>query len=224
MNRATCIAIALASAASLSAAGQKGIAPRPSPNHYAAHAQRDAIGIGAHLLTAQQARDKFVSNLNRCCLIVELAFYPEKEKPANISLTDLSLLVDGVERPLNPSTPKVVAAALQQDAESQRDISVYPVIGVGYASGPGPNKGVYTTVGVDFAVRTGGSSGSSPRDRDTMETELSEKGLPEGAASAPVAGYVYFPYTPSRKKNAKAKVQLQYVLNGNKVLITLPTP
>jgi hypothetical protein len=51
-----------------------------------------------------------------------------------------------------------------------------------------------------------------------METEFSEKGLPEGAAAAPVAGYVYFPLV--RKKNAS--LQLEFVLNGNKVVVPLP--
>jgi hypothetical protein len=221
MNRTIHLGTVLICAASLSAAGQKGIAPRPAPDQYPAHAQRDGIAIGAKLLTREQTRATFVSGLNRCCLVVELAFYPEKEKPVKVSLSDLSLLVDGVETPIKPSTSKDAATALQKDAESQRDITLYPTVGVGYSSGP--NKGVYTTLGVDFAVGTAGSTGSSPRDRDTMETELTEKGLPEGAASAPVAGYVYFPYTPPRKKNAKAKLQLQYLLNGSKVLITLPT-
>jgi hypothetical protein len=51
-----------------------------------------------------------------------------------------------------------------------------------------------------------------------METELSEKGLPEGSSAAPVAGYVYFP-CPSPKK--KANYQLSYVLNGTKVVLLL---
>jgi hypothetical protein len=52
-----------------------------------------------------------------------------------------------------------------------------------------------------------------------METELSEKGLPEGSVSAPVAGFVYFPLA-SRKKNAT--LQLEYKVNGENVSLTLP--
>ena len=51
-----------------------------------------------------------------------------------------------------------------------------------------------------------------------MEAELSEKGLPEGTASAPVAGYVYFPV--ARKKNAT--MSLEYFLHGEKVVLKLP--
>jgi hypothetical protein len=51
-----------------------------------------------------------------------------------------------------------------------------------------------------------------------MEQELTEKGLPEGKAAAPVAWYVYFSIT-QRKKNAK--YQLEYNLNGETLLLPL---
>ena len=51
-----------------------------------------------------------------------------------------------------------------------------------------------------------------------METELAEKGLPEGSASAPVAGYVYFPI--NRKKSTS--LELSYTVNGQKVVLRLP--
>ena len=52
-----------------------------------------------------------------------------------------------------------------------------------------------------------------------MEIELDEKGLPEGSASAPVSGYVYFPGV-SRKKGTA--LQIECVMNGNKVVLNLP--
>lgn len=50
-----------------------------------------------------------------------------------------------------------------------------------------------------------------------MELELGEKGLPEGVASAPVSGYLYFAL-PSGK-NKKGPYQLEYTLNGQKVIL-----
>jgi hypothetical protein len=50
-----------------------------------------------------------------------------------------------------------------------------------------------------------------------MELELGEKGLPQGSTATPVSGYVYF--TLTQKKNAK--YQLEYILNGNKVVLAL---
>ena len=55
-------------------------------------------------------------------------------------------------------------------------------------------------------------------DRKVVETELDEKGLPEGAVMTPVAGYLYFPLA---KKAKNARYELEYVLNGNKVVLRL---
>jgi hypothetical protein len=55
------------------------------------------------------------------------------------------------------------------------------------------------------------------KDLAAMETELSEKGLPEGTTAAPVAGYLYFPLP----RNKQAIYQLEYTLNGQKVLLIL---
>jgi hypothetical protein len=77
-------------------------------------------------------------------------------------------------------------------------------------------------------VGIGGSRpqpGSTDVDRNTMELELGEKGLPEGEASAPVAGYLYFslPQAKDKTKDKKATTyQFEYTLYGNKVVLTLP--
>ena len=59
---------------------------------------------------------------------------------------------------------------------------------------------------VSITGEPGSHSGSSERDRVTMQTELSEKGLPEGTASAPVAGYLYFPLT--KEKNTPLQLDV----------------
>jgi hypothetical protein len=53
-----------------------------------------------------------------------------------------------------------------------------------------------------------------------METELSDKGLPEGESARPVAGYVYFPMMQGKKK---ATYQVEYELSGNKILLEFPS-
>jgi len=52
--------------ASLATAGPKGTVPRSSADRYRAHAVRDGIGIGVVVLTAEQARKEFVSDVSRC--------------------------------------------------------------------------------------------------------------------------------------------------------------
>ncbi len=51
-----------------------------------------------------------------------------------------------------------------------------------------------------------------------MEAELDEKGLPEGAVATPVAGYLYFSLS---KKAKNARYELEYMLNGRKVVLRL---
>jgi hypothetical protein len=211
--------------ASLMAAAPKGTVPRSSADRYAVHAVRNNVGVGVVLLTPEQARRQFVSDVNRCCVVVEVALYPAKDKSLPVSLDDFAMRVNGSEVSTKPSSAKVVATTLQKKAAATRDVSVYPTVGVGYGSGgydpvtgaraPG---GVYKQAGVGIGVGGGQQSGSTDKDRAAMETELSEKGLPEGEASGPVAGYVYFPI--ARKKGTP--LQLDYTLNGEKVVLRLP--
>ena len=218
MNGRMLLMLALLAAASVAASGPRGTVPKAAANRYPSHAEQDSFSVGAALLTSDEVRKTFVSEVNRCCVVVEVALYPPKGKPQSVSLDDFSVRVLGSETAVKPSSAKVVAASIQKSAESQRDVTVSPSVGVGYESGP-YGHGTYREVGVAVGISEPGShSGSSERDRDTMQTELSEKGLPEGTASAPVAGYLYFPLT--KKKNTP--LQLECALNGSKVVLTLP--
>jgi hypothetical protein len=229
MKRNIWLTAALTCVASLAFAEPKGTAPRADAGRYPAHAERDGIAIGARLLSHDEARKVFVSDVNRCCLVLEIAVYPQKDKPFEVSLGDLSLQKSGAENETKASSAKVVAGSLQKQAQGQRDISVYPTTEIGYesgsvydpATGTRRGSGVYTRSGVGVGIGGRGGPGSTEKDRDAMATELSEKGLPEGSAAAPVAGYVYFPLAASKKKQA---YQLNYVVNGSKVTLSLPQP
>lgn len=231
MKLRTLFAMGLICAVSVYADAPKGTVPRAAADSYPAHTIRDGVSVGAVLLTAEQTRKAFASDVDRCCLVVEVAFYPQKDNPVKVSLNDFVLRVSGTDVAAKPSSAEVLAARLQKKAtpaSSGTDVAVYPTAGVGYESGgidpvTGQRRGggVYTTTGVGVGV--GGpqspAPGSTDRDRRTMELELSEKGLPEGNASAPVSGYLYF--VLSSKKDKKATHQLEYMLNGEKVVLQL---
>ena len=209
-------------------AAPKGTVPRAAATRYPAHAEQDGAGVGAKLLSRDEARKAFVSDVNDCCVVVEIALYPRKDKGMDVSLNDLTLREIGSETAAKPSSAKLVAATLQKSSRAKRDISIYPTTEVGYGSGPAydPNTGtqraggVYTRTGVGVGIGNSGA-GATDKDRSTMEMELSEKGLPEGSATAPVAGYVYFPIRSAKKK---ANYELSYTLNGNRVVLSLPQP
>lgn len=214
----------------------RGTVPRAAADSYPAHVVRDGVSVGAVLLTADQTRKAFASDLDRCCLVVEVAVYPQKDSPVNVSWDDFVLRFSSTDIASRPSSPELLAAQLQKKAAPPstgggHDVGIYPTAGVGYESGgydpvtgqrrPG---GVVTSGGVGVGI--GGSPqpssgpGSTDRDRRTMELELTEKGLPEGNASAPVSGYLYF--SLPQKKDKKATRQLEYMLNGEKVVLALP--
>ena len=216
------IALAVVCFFSSALAGPNGTVPRLAPTQYPVYAQRDGFSIGAKLLSRKEARKIFVSDVNSCCITVEIAVYPDKNKPLNISLNDFILRAKNAESAMKASSPRIVAASVQKHAKSGRDIAVFPTTAVGYSSGnvydpvTGTRQGggVYTQTGVGVAVGSPHGPGVSDKDRSVMETELTEKGLPEGAASSPVAGYIYFPVSPTKK----ADYQVEYVSDG-KILI-----
>jgi hypothetical protein len=224
----TVSAFAMFWAGTLAMASSVGTVPRSAATQYPAHATNDQVSLGALKLNEQQVRKAFTSNLNRCCIVVELAIFPAKDHPANVSLGDFSLRTVNTENAVHPAGAKVVASSLQHKAGSDRPVTVSPSVGVGYESGTytDPNTGrrqqaggVYTSTGVGVGIGSPGTqSGSTEADRTAMEIELSEKGLREGTASAPVAGHLYFPV--AKKKNVK--YQLEYTMNGKIVVLPLP--
>ena len=207
-------------------AAPNGTVPNSSASQYPAHARLGGIDVGARLLSPSEVRKTFVSDLNRCCVVVEVAVFPNSEKHFTVSMDDLTLRVAGREKIAKASSASVVSAALQKDAQQERDVSIEPTVNVGYQSGTvydpttGTTRGggVYTGAGVGVGVgQRGDQPGASEKDRSVMETELSEKALPEGESVSPVAGYVYFQI--SRSKNAK--YQLQYRVNGDSMQLDL---
>ena len=213
----------------------RGTVPRATADNYPAHAVHDNVSVGAVLLTADQTRKAFASDLERCCVVVEVALYPQNGSPLKVSWSDFVLRLSSTDIASRPSSPEVLAAKLQKKAEPPpskggHDVVVYPSAGVGYETGgidpvtgqrrPG---GVYTTTGVGVGIgspqQQSPAPGSTDRDRRTMELELTEKSLPEGNADAPVSGYLYF--SLPGKKDKKVTHQLEYTLNGEKVILSL---
>jgi hypothetical protein len=210
--------------------GPRGSVPRSSANRYHSHAQSDGASIGAEMLAPKQVQKAFVTDLNRCCIVVEFAFYPGKEKVSrDLSLDNFALYISGSDIGTKPQSATVVAASLQKKAGSGFPVTVESGASVGYESGTytDPNTGqptrvhgVYTATEVGVGVgNPNPAPGSGERDRQIMETELSQKGLPEGKAAAPVSGYLYFSIH-NRKKDAKYR--LEYDFNGEKLVLSLP--
>ncbi len=211
----------------LMAQGPQGTVPRGSAMEYQAHAEANGAAIGARLLTPKEVHGNFSTDLNNCCMVVEVAIYPAKSKSIDVSLNDFALQVGSADHAIKPSSARLLAAELQKgnEAATGTGVVVSPVMHVGYESGIDPITG-QRVHGVDYGVGVGVGVGPDPsiapastsRDREVMQLELNEKGLPQVDASAPVAGYVYFSLSKNSKKAAR---QLEYTLNGKKVSLKL---
>jgi hypothetical protein len=232
MKRMVSLAAALLCLTAMAVDAPKGTVPRETADKYPAHAEQNGVAIGVKLLIADQARHAFTTDVNRCCMVVEVALFPAKDDPLQVSLDAFMLRVVGAEDATRPSSAEVLAGKLQRQAQgpppSPHDVTVSPTVGIGYESGgidpvtgqrrPGS---IVTSTGVGVGIGGHPESprpGSTDADRRAMEQELSEKALPEGNATAPVAGYVYF--AVDRKK--RLTYQLEYTLNGEKVIVPLP--
>ena len=189
MNWKLCAAMVIASTTLLCADGPKGTEPKHAVDGYPVHSDIAGMQVGAVLLSPDEARRKFVSDVNRCCLVVEVAFYPSKDKPVDISLNDFVLRNKDGDLAEKPSSARVIAFGLQKKAKADRDVTVSPSYGVTYQSGrtydpvtgTGQGSGVTQTSGVLVGIgHPGPNQASTDKDRSAMEAELSEKGLPEG--------------------------------------------
>jgi hypothetical protein len=202
----------------------KGIKPRSSAENYASRAARQGVTVAATLLTPDQVLKAFTTDLNSCCVVLEVALYPEKDTTLEISRQDFSLRIAGSDSAVKPFSPNLLAITLKL---SPRGGSMTPhgSVGVVYRAGdadprtrqPG-GQSVDTSADVSLG-KPPSDSQPTELDRQLMELELTEKGLPEGKISAPVAGYLYFPLT---KKKKKATRQLEYTMAGEKITLSLP--
>jgi hypothetical protein len=224
----TCFLIALPISAQDSGQSRErheGTAPRVSAAKYRSHAEKDGLSLGAEFLPKKQASKVFAADVNSCCLVVQVAVYPEKGDTVDLSLFDFSLVE---VRPTTPCARKstTVAARLEQKKNPPRGVGVVTSGAVGYESGtyidpvtgqPVHVRGVSTSAGVGVSNGNSVPADIADHDREMIERELYEKGLPEGKVSVPVAGYLYFAL-PNAKKNAK----YQLVYSGRSEPLILP--
>ncbi len=222
-----CAAVLLASNAST------GLKPRPSPSDYPHHETAQSATVAATVLTPDQVKSTFSTDMTRY-IVVEVGLYPASGAMVDLSAADFSLRVGAQGEVLRVANPRAIAAAIQRKntpAPSRAsDITLYPTATVGVGSGTDPvtgrrTRGVYTDTGVGVGIGGAGGPmdgprpGSTDRDREVMREELTDKALPEGKTSDPVAGYLYFAM-PSKARSSA--LELQYYAPSGKLRIELP--
>jgi hypothetical protein len=211
-----------------------GTVPRSAATEYAAHISQDNIQIGASLLTHKDLKKVLATDVNQCCLVVEVAFYPSKDNFVKLSLDDFMLREPGTDLGTRPSSPEVLSARLETqpvtpDREHRPGVTSGSDIGYERTTQQnGPERstsgGVVQRSSVGIGVPIGGGGSRLPEGKTTaegnrraIEAELREKGLPEISSWEPVAGYLYF----SVPKKKKGGYELVYMAGDKKIVLPL---
>jgi hypothetical protein len=212
----------------VSSAARSGTAPRSSADEYHARATQGGVTVGAELLTRQEVSKEFAADMNSCCLVVEVAVYPAKDEPLDVSPGDFTLIVEETDTPIRPQSATVISAKLENKNGSNGGVTTVASAGVGVESvtynDPKTGQAVHehsvtTSAGGAVGVDNGVPTTIAERDREVIERELAEKGLPEAKVVTPVSGYLYFAL-PKHKKDSKYR--LEYILKGETLNLELP--
>lgn len=205
---------------------QNGIKPRPDASDYPVRASGKTLAAGAALLGPDQVRGAFATDLARGYIVIEAGVYPKTGEKIDVGPGDFFLRIMDTGEVVRPAAPKSIAGVLQK-APPGRDVSLYPSVGVGYGSGPAYDPatgqrtgGLSTSVGLGVGVGDAPAA-STDADRRTMEAELRDKEFPEKVATAPVAGYLYFPVA-GRKKPAKFELEFEAPEGRLKLPLEIP--
>ena len=214
-----------------------GTKPRAAADAYQIHTQIPDFAIGATLLTPDDVNHEFTSNLNGCCLVVEIGIYPAEGKSLEIARKNFVLHVSGTKKAEPAANPDVLAVGYnlsppRGSMTPHGSVGAMVGTGGGYYPGPGqsqpgppgpgqPPSGRTVDTSAEIGVGTPGApSPPTELDRELMALELNKKGLPEGKISQPTAGYLYF--VRAKKKKKDATHELECVLSGEKINLTLP--
>lgn len=231
------LGIVLLATSLLASAETHGLRPRAAATDYPAYAAQNGIQIAAEPLDPEQVKKSFAADLYQNYIVMEVAVFPGTQ---NVKLRDVDfeIRLNGHPTPIRPVSPEAVASSLTRQSRASssprtgsRDVNIYPEANIGYETGTGnyPNGGRRSgmIVGGGVGVGVGGPSGGrdippqiASKDRAVIETELTEKGLPSGEITGPVAGYLYFPIPSTRKKYTVSA--LEYIGDTATVNVTFP--
>lgn len=205
---------------------QRGTAPRSSAAKYKKHGSHGNVSIGAELLTRKEVSNEFAADLNSCCVVVQIAVYPNENSQLTLSRDDFTITIEGTDVPVRPQSATVVSAKLSKDVNS--GVTTAASVGVGVELGtftdpvtgqPVHVRGVTTSASVGVGVGGPVPPTAAERAREAIERELAEKSLPEAKISVPVSGYLYFSL-PKQKK--PVKYHLEYSIGDEKLILSLP--
>ncbi len=183
------------------AAAQQGTEPRRNPQDYPVCAEAGGALLGVEYLvrSAGTGNEMFIIPEH---LVIEVAVYPAKGQPVDISAGHFTLRVNGKKTVLFAQTPGMVAAGLKYPDWGMRPTLVGTAgIGDGTVVIGRPRR-VERFPGDTRPAQTSPRMSTTTADPNELRPEevVVEAALPEGATAGPVSGYLYFFYKGKPKK------------------------
>jgi len=197
-------------------ADSAGIPPRKNVTDYPAHESAAGTTPAAALLPSAEIRSVFAADLDHAgYLVFEVAVYPQNGVQIDLGPDQFTLRANSSGSILASLSPDAIVNKMYHGKGSAPQapgkVAVTTTTVVGWESG-GQNRrgGVYagqgTAVGVGdpppgSAPLPAPPGPNPPVDRDQLLAELTAREFPETKATAPVAGYLYFPKADSKPKS-----------------------
>jgi hypothetical protein len=195
-----------------SAYAQYGTTPKPKPADYPVQARAGDLTIAAEYLlhSLPTPNQSFVVPEH---LVIEIAVYPSRPQPFEISSGMFTLRVNGKKDELHAQAPEMVAASLKySDWNSRRNLQVGagPVIFGGPQATerfPGDRRPTENRLPQPPKAPTETPGGVERPEPETAAEAVVESAFPDGKATGPVSGYLYFEF----KKKPKSIKSLELI-------------
>jgi hypothetical protein len=213
-------------------ADYQGIPPRPTSADYAANADSASVSLGASAATSAEVRRVFGRDWTSRYIFFEVALYPAAGTQLSVAPRDFTLSVGTGSETLIPVDaeeivpgPKAMSTTPSVGSSSPVDVHVRET--VGYSTGPGPYRGVYTDSQVAVTADSRGTPAPAPAPQSTQSDKnfevhraLMDNELPDAKASKPIAGYLYFRKPKGMKKSDA--FELKYYGASDRLKLSIP--
>jgi hypothetical protein len=190
-------------AASLAAADDTAVSPRPKPADYPVHESAKAAVIAASIVPPEQVKKIFSGDIAKQYVVVEVAVYPQDGKSMEVDLFDFELKAgEQIVRASEPRDFTTAWPSAKNPSIGNRGPNVTAETRVIVAHDTDPvtgrprtGVGTYEGVAVSNYPRPDPPAQSTTNSKQSdVEDKIRQMALPEGPAKTPVAGYVYFRY------------------------------
>jgi hypothetical protein len=192
--------------------------PRAKPADYPAHTELKTLSLGAEFMVhtfSGNGKTFFVEDY----LVVEVAVYPASGSRPMVAHSHFTLKING-KRSIAPQPPPFVAASLKYP-DWERKPTLTTEAGVGDAGVilgrrrpeprfPGDNRPARERLPNPPRAPGDGNRAGIEKEEVRAEEVCVEQALPEGVASGPLRGFLYFPHK-GKVKDIK-KLDLLYAV------------